>query len=196
MFVLFILIGLAVVVSLPYSLAGYHQLRMLRRLRKRAEACGFRYGKRRKLPWLPRNFRAAYDFSLEGENTVYLVKLMAAYGRSTDLIIRSDGRVATRSRRRKPMEIREDAEPAMELHTGRFRSVPKTKLTFKLPEGKRPVFVLLTHPTFRRILRQNGRQLTPVLPGEPLFEKRMATPSVLEKWLQEGIRWGKNDDKG
>ncbi len=182
--VVLILLVLAVLLLFPYGMAAYHQYRMAVRLRHKGSEYGYSFRWLRKKPHLPRNFSRSYDFCMEDAHTVYLVKLFAAYRKGRVLVLGADGRIALRSRRKKPMEIH--VEPRQHKPRRRFEkisAVPKTRLPHRLPREKELCCILLTYPVFEAVLRRTSGEELPIVPGDRIHDKCLETPSTFEKRL-------------
>jgi hypothetical protein len=175
--IVFALIALLLAIGFPYLWGSYHCMRMLRRLKRVGEENGFRFCRLRRFGI--RNFSPYYDFSLIGENTVYLVQLLVCYHRGRELVIGSNGQVCQRSVHHAPLNPRKNTKKRVD---GRWKAVPKTRLPKSVDTQKRVIPVLLNYPTYASIYLQKDRETT-LYQGEQVFEKIILSPSALEKRL-------------
>lgn len=174
------LIALLVAIGFPYLWGRYHCVRMLRRLKRVGEENGFRFCRLRRFSI--RNFSPFYDFSLIGEDTVYLVQLLVCYHRGRELVIGRNGQVRQRSIHRAPMNLQKNAFSEKKRFIGQWRAVPKTRLPRSVDTKKKVIPILLNYPTYESIYLQKDRETT-IYQGEQVFEKIILSPSALEKRL-------------
>ncbi len=181
--VILIVILLAVLLLLPYGMAAYHQHRLTVRLRRRGAENGYRFLWLRGAPHLPRNLSRSYDFCMVKGDTVYAVKLFAAYRKGRVLVLGGDGRLGIRSARKSPLEVKASGSRKTKKRVERIFSVPRTRLPEQLFKEKQIHRIFLTYPVFDAVVRRDRGEEVPLSVGDGIFDKQLHTPTSFENEL-------------
>ncbi len=176
---------IAAVLLFPYGWSVFHRYRLIQRLTAKGKQLGFSFKPLRRAVLFSHNRSTDFDFCLEGQDRIYLIKLWACYRRRTTLLVDEYGRVAVRSRYRIPIQKEESGEPIEEIVDGSFRSIPRTVMPRLETKGRRVIPILLNYPTYDAVLRKVGGKIASVRNGDVLFEKKFYTPSALERAMMQ-----------
>ena len=185
MIFLFLPLVLAVLLF-PYGWMLFHRHRMIKRLRATGERLGFRWTPFGKGFLFAGNRSKRYQFCLENQEKVFLVKLWACYRRGTVLLVGEDGRVSVRSRYPRPLFKTEEEQSQRQTVDGAWRAVPKTRAPKTDFKGKQVIPVLLSYPTYDGVVYLRSDKMIPVRNGDTLFGKKFFTPSALERAMTQG----------
>ena len=113
----------------PYASGIVLKARMLRTLRERARASGFKYRRFYKNIFFVRNRSPKFDMVIYNENRLYAVKLWSSYFVHSTLVVNKQGRVLERRRTRPVFQL---TNKKYEFINGLSHSVPKTRLLHKV----------------------------------------------------------------
>lgn len=179
---IFVIVLFAVALGYPYWWAAILRYRMIRRLRGVCRERGLRLRPLRKFLVPIRNRGAEYDLLIENKERIFAVKLWSAYRRGDTLVVTKNGQV--RHRRYAPvvLDVRRGAKPARSESGA--RSVRRTKLSLSPKETRTVTRILLVYPSYRAILREEGRGERRLASGDPIFDKQLHSPSSLESLLR------------
>ena len=183
MLALLVIVLLLFTLGYPYLSAMLARYRMLRQLKKTCGECGFRLRPLRRGTFVIRNRGNRYDFLIENKTQALAVKLWSAYRKGSVLVVTDRGRVFERRYAPILMDVRRNARASkME---GRRQAVRRTQSPIS-PKDPRPLTkLLLVYPSYREVLRQTGEGELPLSSGDVIFDKRLVSPSALERLLRE-----------
>ena len=136
-------------------------------------------GKIRRLcrfPAFARNTAKKSELLVRAGDVQYDVKLWTAWHRDAELWVDEDGRVVETRKTAAPLNPRGARRPRT-VRGGRH-TVPKDRLRIRTPRSVRQVSILLIEPSYRRILRREGRAVAEVHDGDTLFGRILYTPST------------------
>lgn len=183
MLALLVIVLLIFALGYPYLSAMLSRHRMMKRLKKTCRDCGFRFRPLRRVTLLIRNRGNRYDFLIENKTQVLAVKLWSAYRQGSVLVVTDRGRVFERRYAPILMDVRRNAK--VSKMEGRRQAVRRTQLPISTKDPRPQTKLLLVYPSYREVLRQVGEQEHPLSSGDVIFDKRLVSPSALERLLRE-----------
>ena len=178
----------------PYVSAILLRARMLRTLRERARAYGFKYRRFYKNIFFVRNRSPKFDFIVYNEKKLYAVKLWSSYFVHNKLCVTKRGRMFER-RQTRPVFQMTDKKYTF-INTPRL-SVPKTRLAKKYLRGREVERILLVYPSYETVAVYDGKNEIKLRTGDELFGKLLYSPSAFRELLRSQAPTGqKAQNKG
>ena len=165
----------------PYVSAILLRARMLKTLRERARAYGFKYRRFYKNSFLVRNRSPKFDMVIYNEKKLYAVKLWSSYFVHNKLCVTKRGRMFER-RQTRPVFQMTDKKYTF-INTPRL-SVPKTRLAKKYLRGREVERILLIYPSYETVGVYDGKSEIKLRTGDELFGKILYSPSAFRELLR------------
>lgn len=164
----------------PYVSAILLRARMLKTLRERARAYGFKYRRFYKNSFLVRNRSPKFDMVIYNEKKLYAVKLWSSYFVHNKLCVTKRGRMFERRQTRPVFQMTD--KKYIFMNTPRL-SVPKTRLPKKYTRGREVERILLIYPSYETVGVYDGKSEIKLRTGDELFGKILYSPSAFRELL-------------
>ncbi len=165
----------------PYISGMLLKARMLKSLRVKARAAGFRYRRFYKNIFFVRNRSPKFDMVIYNEKKLYAVKLWSSYFLHNKLCVTKQGRVFE-SRRTRP--VFQTTDKKYVPIKGFLHSVPKTRLARKYCKSREVERILLIYPSYEAIAVYDGKREVALGTGDELFDKTLYSPSAFISLLE------------
>ena len=178
LWMIFAILFIAFMGLYPAVVRALARRRSLTRLCREIRRAGGKIRRLRRFPALARNCAKSSEFLVRCGDQQYDIKVWSPWHRDAELWIGADGRIFETQRVGAPLSPRQKQSPR--TIRGRRYAVPSVTMRTRVPTQR----ILLITPSYRRILRREGRGVREIATGELIFDKILCTPASFLSMLE------------
>jgi len=176
---------IAFVVLYPCVARAITRRHIFTRLCADIRRAGGKIRRQRRFPSFARNTAKGPELLVRVEGTQYALKLWTPWHRDAELWVDAQGQVFEARKASAPMNPRGARRPR--TVRGFRHAMPQIRARARTPRSLRQVNILLVEPSYRRILRREGRVVSEVQAGDTLFGSILCTPAVFLALMTDGF---------